>query len=137
MPFSTKLMPAALPAFTTISWAARTAVCAGAIRVSWATGLPSAVRETHVVSSARMSSVKVLGGFAVAARVVALADGRLASGPVAGLRAEPAVDAVGDAAVDAGSMWGGVVAAEIVRDDFPTGGVPAFADDGAVAGAGD
>ena len=40
---------------------ARTEVCAGAIRVSWATGLPSAVIETQVVFSARISSVNVLG----------------------------------------------------------------------------
>lgn len=60
-------MPAAFPAFTTISRLARTEVCAGAIRVSRATGLPSAMIKTQDVSAARISSVKVGGDFAAAA----------------------------------------------------------------------
>ncbi len=38
MPLNRKLTPAALPVRMTISWAARTLVLAGAIRVSRATG---------------------------------------------------------------------------------------------------
>jgi len=64
LPFNWKLMPAAFPAFTTTSPVARTEVCAGAIRVSSATGLPSAVIETQLVFSARISSVNVLEEFA-------------------------------------------------------------------------
>jgi hypothetical protein len=51
---------------TTISWVARTEVCAGAMRVSRGAGLPSIIRETQVVSSARISRLKVAGGFAAA-----------------------------------------------------------------------
>lgn len=71
MPFSRKLTPAAFPVFTTISRVARTEVCAGAMRVSCATGLPSAMREIQVLSSARISRVKVLGGFAAEAEAAA------------------------------------------------------------------
>jgi hypothetical protein len=67
LPFNSKLMPAAFPALTTTSPLARTEVCAGAIRVSWAMGLPSAVIETQLVSSARINTLKVLGGVTVAA----------------------------------------------------------------------
>lgn len=64
MPFSRKLTPAALPAFTTIWLAARMEVWAGAIKVSRPTGLPSEVIETQVVFSARIVSVNVGGAFA-------------------------------------------------------------------------
>lgn len=64
LPFKRKLMPAAFLVFTTTSRVACTEVCAGAMRVSSATGLPSAVIETHVVFSARISRVKMAGGFA-------------------------------------------------------------------------
>ena len=65
MPFSRKLTPAALPAFTTIWLAARMEVWAGAIKVSRPTGLPSEVIETQVVfSAARIVSVNVAGAFA-------------------------------------------------------------------------
>jgi hypothetical protein len=70
LPFNSKLMPAAFPALTTTSPLARTEVCAGAMRVSWATGLPSAVIETQLVSSARISTLKVLDGLAGAAEAV-------------------------------------------------------------------
>lgn len=68
-------MPAAFPALTTTCPLARTEVCAGAIRVSWATGLPSAVIETQLVSSARISTLKVLAGAAGAAAVTSSAVG--------------------------------------------------------------
>lgn len=58
-----KLRPAALPARTTISWVARTLVLAGAKRVSWATGWPSAVIAIQEVWAARMTRVNVGGGF--------------------------------------------------------------------------
>src|ERR1700692_3223127 len=45
LPLRAKLRPAALPVFTTISFVARTDVPAGAMRVSVATGLPSAMIE--------------------------------------------------------------------------------------------
>lgn len=78
MPFRRKLTPAAFPALTNTSWLARTEVCAGAIKVSSATGLPSATMETQVFSSARMSRVKVGGGFTAAAGVEVFASGGLA-----------------------------------------------------------
>ena len=90
MPFSSKLMPAAFPALTTTSPLARTEVCAGAIRVSWATGLPSAVIETQLVSSARISTLKVLveatgAAWAVTSSAVGLAGDEFAGGVVAAL----------------------------------------------------
>lgn len=117
-------MPAAFPAFTTISWVARAEMCAGAIRVSWATGLPSAIRETQVVFSARISRVKPVGVFSAAAGAVVLAAGGLTSGWAAGLLAEPVTDAKGDAVEDAGSECDEVVVAGMVGDDF-SGGFPA------------
>ena len=71
------------------------------MRVSSATGLPSATIEIQVVFSARMSRVKVRGGSAAAGGVLVLAGvavvvaaGGLATGL---LVAEPVGDAVGDA----------------------------------------
>jgi hypothetical protein len=140
LPFSRKLTPAAFPALTTTSPVARTEVCAGAIRVSSATGLPSAMIETHVVFSARISKVKLAGGFAGAAGGVVFATGELAEatgGLAPGLLAGVVVDAVEDGAGEAACAegggaagpggfgdvlgGGGVVAAEIVSvgDDFP------------------
>jgi len=135
-------MPAAFPALTTTSPAARMEVCAGAIRVSWATGLPSRVIETQLVSSARMSRLKVRGGFAAAAEAVSSASLGLARGGFAeGAGAEPRdsawFDAVG-AAFEGGGGTGrviealvageGVEAAEIVPgENFP--------DDNVFAGA--
>jgi hypothetical protein len=55
------------------------------MRVSRAAGLPSTIRETQVVSSARISKVKVLGGFAAAMRVTrGLKSGSGASGDESG-----------------------------------------------------
>jgi hypothetical protein len=93
LPFSSKLMPAAFPVLTTTCPLARTEVCAGAIRVSWATGLPSAVIETQLVSSARISTLKVLVGAAgaveaVTSSAVGLAGDEFAGGVVAVLAAE-------------------------------------------------
>ena len=93
-------MPAAFPVLTTTCPLARTEVCAGAIRVSWATGLPSAVIETQLVSSARISTLKVLVGAAgaveaVASSVVELAGDGFAGAVVAGLAAE-SVEVVAD-----------------------------------------
>lgn len=58
-----KLRAPALRVLTTISWVARTLVWAGAMRVSWATGWPSAVMETQDVLEAWMSRVKAGMGF--------------------------------------------------------------------------
>ena len=121
MPFSRKLMPAAFPAFTTISRLARTEVCAGAIRVSWATGLPSARIETQVVFPARIRRVKVAGGLAAGA--VAFAVGGVAE----------ALGARGKV-VDARVVVGGVGLEELVTAEMvPAGKVPA---DKALAGEG-
>src|ERR1700693_1634703 len=134
-PFSKKLMPAAFPAFTTISRVARTEVCAGAMRFSWATGLPSAMRESQVLSSERISRVNVAGGFAAGAEAVGLAAGRLASGEVEGLLAESVADA---AAEGAGCGWvGGGVVEMGAGEDLSAGRVPAVAADAGVGkGAG-
>jgi hypothetical protein len=106
LPFSRKLTPAALPVLTTTSRLARTEVCAGAIRVSSATGLPSAVIETQLVFSARISRVNVIGGFGTAARAVFFASGLAtgAAGFAAGLVAAPFVDGMADAEGDAGVL---------------------------------
>jgi hypothetical protein len=66
LPFNKKLMPAGLLAFTTTSWAARTEVWAGAIRVSVATDWPSAVMEIQEFCVARMSSVNLSADFLAA-----------------------------------------------------------------------
>ena len=149
MPFSRKLMPAAFPVFTTISRVARTEVCAGAIRVSLATtGLPSAMRVIQVVSSARICRVKLLGGFAAAARAGACGAGGLASGwgmEAAGLAAEPAADIAGDTELAAGAgaagagrvggagfVRGGVAAVMVGGDAVPADGVKACVAGGAV-----
>ena len=58
-PFQRKVTPAALPTLATISRRARTEVWAGAMRVSWLTGCPSAVMEIQEFSVARMRSVRV------------------------------------------------------------------------------
>jgi hypothetical protein len=125
LPFSWKLTPAAFPVFTMTSPLARTEVCAGAIRVSSATGLPSAMMETQVVFSARISRVKVLSGIAAAPFATR------ARAPAGGV-ADSAWDAaVGAACKEGGDMGevdsviaslagGGVVAAEIVPgESFP------------------
>ena len=139
-------MPAAFPAFTTISRAARTEVWAGAMRVSSATGLPSARMETQVVSSARISRVKVVSGLAaagagffasgaLAAALGGLVAGWFAADLVAIPLAEAVVDGRAEGGLDAGVGEGadgaapgrvidvrgvGVVAAVIVPpDDFP------------------
>jgi hypothetical protein len=92
-----------------------------------------------VLSSARISRVKVPGGLGAAAEAGGLAGGGLASGGVGGLLAEPATDVVGTAAEDAGSVCVGVVVAEIgAGDDFSAGRVAAVgADAGEETGAGD
>ena len=113
-------MPAAFPALTTTSPEARMEVCAGAIRVSWATGLPSRVIETQLVSSARMSRLKVLGGFTAAADVVPSASAGLARGAFAeGAGAEPRdcawVGSVG-AAFEGGGGTGNVIEALVAGD---------------------
>lgn len=134
-------MPAAFPAFTMISWVARAEMCAGAIRVSWATGLPSAMSETQVVFSARISRVNVVGGFGAAVEAAVLVTGGLASGSATGLFADSTTAGVGDVAVGAGSACVGVVVAGIVAgDDFDGDGVgageggPAFGELGELEG---
>ncbi len=113
-------MPAAFPAFTTISRLARTEVCAGAIRVSWATGLPSARIETQVVFPARIRRVKVAGG--------------LGAGAVA-FAAEGVAEALGarGKVVDARVVVGGVGVELVTAEMVPAGKVPA---DKALAGEG-
>jgi len=145
LPFSRKLTPAALPALTTTSRVARTEVCAGAISVSSATGLPSAVIETQLVFSARISRVTVIGAFAGAAGAVFFASAGLATGAgvfAAGLLAAPVLDGVADAEGSAGAredagtggpgrvgalvVAAGLAAREIVpADDVPAASVPA------------
>ena len=132
MPLRTKLTPAALPVLTTISWLARMEVCAGAMRVSSATGLASATMEIQVVFSARMSRVKV-GCFTAAAEVFASGGLAVAAGWfAAGLFApEPVADAVADAVVlEDGDPLGRVgaglsegVSAETVPEDIVSVGV--------------
>ena len=56
-PFQTKVTPAALPTLATTSRAARTEVLAGAMRVSFLTGCPSARMEIQEVSVARITRV--------------------------------------------------------------------------------
>ena len=58
-PFQRNVTPAALPMRTVISREARTEVWAGAMRVSWLTGCPSAKTEIEEVSVARMTSFSV------------------------------------------------------------------------------
>jgi hypothetical protein len=74
--------------------------------------LPSRVIETQLVSSARMSRLKVLGGFAAAGDVVPAGSGGLARGAFAG----------GAGAEPVESGWAGAV-----RSAFKAGG---DADDG-------
>jgi hypothetical protein len=112
-------MPAALPAFTTISRVARTEVWAGAIRVSSAMGLPSATMETQVVFSARMSRTKVVSGFAAEVRAAAFGVGGLAAAPgvdaavVVAARGGAGMAAAGEG-IDARVLTGDVVTAELV-----------------------
>lgn len=79
------------------------------MRVSWATGLPSAVIEIQVVWSARITRVKVFGSFAVSTRVVLSAtcasaedEFAAAGGTLAGVDALVDADriAAGDLATD-------------------------------------
>ena len=147
MPLRRKLTPAALPVLTTISWLARMEVCAGAMRVSSATGLASATMEIQAVFSARMSRVKVLGGFAEAGGLVFTLGGVAVAGDgfAEGLLvAEPVVDAAEDAGLEDGDAAGrvgdgpdSVVGAETVPGEsvpagfapagsVPTGSVPGF-----------
>jgi hypothetical protein len=106
------------------------------MRVSWATGLPSAARDIQVVSSARISRVNIAGGFAVAIRGLECVAGGLTSGwgEVVGLALPVAmgevtgdsgfaegVDAAGAGGVgDSRFAGGGVVGSEIGDgDDVP------------------
>ena len=111
MPLRRKLTPAAFPTLTAISRVARTEVCAGAIRVSWAIGLPSAVIETHVVSSARIVRLKVAAGFAVGLVALSLTSPSAPEEGTGGL----GVLAVADVWVDVG---GGNVAEEFPMEGF-------------------
>ena len=135
MPLRRKLTPAALPVLTTISWLARMEVCAGAMRVSSATGLASATMEIQAVFSARMSRVKVLGGFTEAGGLgftlgrVAVAGDGFAEGL---LVAEAVVDVAEDAGLEDGDAAGrvgdgpdSVVGAETVPgESVPAGFAP-------------
>jgi hypothetical protein len=116
-----KLTPAAFPAFTTISPVARIEVWAGAMRVSWATGLPSAVIETQVVLSARIIREKVAGGFAAAEAVRFVNEGLALF--VAGV-----VEFAGDAAVGAAFREGWAGALETVIEGLAAGEVLAAAE---------
>ena len=132
MPFSRKLTPAALPVFTTISRLARTEEWAGAIKVSAATGLPSAMMETHAVLSARISRVTVGGGFAAAEAAVGAAGREEAGGAASGGVVEARVAAAaGMAAAD------GFAADRVAEDDaFPVEGETAELDGVITVGTG-
>ena len=131
MPFSWKLMPAAFPAFTTTSPAARTEVCAGAIRVSSATGLPSATIETQLVSSARISRVKVGVGLAAAEAVLWEARGLPGDRFTVGFEPDSACGADGGVAFKEGAGAGdrGEIFDTLAVSDAVVGagvGFPAF-----------
>src|ERR1700679_1337063 len=72
-------MPAAFPARTTISREARTEVWAGAMRVSWTAGWPSAVTAIQEVSEARMTRGRLATGFGAGGAAEASASARAAS----------------------------------------------------------
>jgi len=81
------------------------------MRVSWATGLPSAVIEIQVVWSARITRVKVLGTFAVSTRVALSATGASAEAEFAAAGGTlPGVDALGDTE--------GIAAGDLAIDGF-------------------
>lgn len=84
-------MAAALPVLTTISRVARTEVTAGAMRVSLASGSPSAVTETQEVWAARMNRVNGGGDFGFGVCTRELATGGLTS-ESAGVETEPVVE---------------------------------------------
>src|ERR1700678_3120706 len=119
-------MPAAFPVFTTISLPARTAVWAGAIRVSWVTGLPSATIEIQVVSSARIRSVKGFAGLDAAGGAANFATAGFAAawfvaGFVAGFAggvAKPAARFVWDCATGACKEGAGLDAARVLEESF-------------------
>jgi hypothetical protein len=91
------------------------------MRVSWATGLPSAVIETQVVLSARIIRVKVTGGFAAAEAVRFVNEGLALF--VAGV-----VELAGDAAAGAAFRGGWVGSPEIVIAGLAAGEVVAAAE---------
>lgn len=117
-------MPAALPALTTISRVARMEVWAGAIRVSWVMGLPSAMSEIQVVSSARINRLRVVSGFTVAAGATAWVVVSLSGwdGLAMGLVAALAADATGDGFGDTGLAEGAGGAARVAGAEFVCGG---------------
>src|SRR5258708_15880333 len=93
-------------------------VCAGAMRVSSATGLASATMEIQAVFSARMSKVKVLGGFTEAGGLVFTLGGVAVAGDGFAdglLVAEAVVDVAEDAGLEDGDAAGRV-------GDGPEGG---------------
>jgi hypothetical protein len=109
--------------------------------------------EIQVLFSARISRVKVAGGFVAATVAVDLGAGGFASGSAAGSLVALVADGMGDVAEDVGSVCGDEVPAGIVGDNFsgdrvPTGDAAAgigelaeegwfAAEAGAEAGAGD
>jgi hypothetical protein len=78
-PLRAKVTPAAFPARTTISRAARTEVWAGAISVSWTTGWPSAVTAIQEFSEARITRVRLATGLGAGGLAAASASGCVAS----------------------------------------------------------
>lgn len=87
------------------------------MRVSWITGLPSAMIETHVVCSARMSKMKVLSGGPGEGGAIFAADRVAGSGAGDGLETTVvAVDAFAEAGADAAGDFAtaGFEAAEAV-----------------------
>ncbi len=116
-------------------------MCAGAISVSWITGLPSAVIETHVVWSARIRRLKVTGAFPTSVGLLLLtetrsADPLLAAGlgdtsAVEGGMEEEGVDASAlatgtFAATEDGSILAGTLDADAVMDEGMTWGAYVF-----------
>lgn len=116
-------------------------MCAGAISVSWITGFPSAVIETHVVWSARIRRLKVLGAFPTSVGLLLLTETRSADPLIAaGLEDASAVEGGMDeegadasalptgtfAATEDGSIFGGTVGADAVMDEGMTGDAYVF-----------
>ena len=99
-PLRAKFTPAAFPARTTISRAARTEVWAGAMSVSWTTGWPSAVTAIQEFSEARITRVSLATGLGTGG----LAEAASVSGCVASSFAAEALAALAVAEEDV-ELW--------------------------------
>jgi hypothetical protein len=115
-------MPAELPALTVISREARTEVLAGAMRVSLATGCPSAEMATQEVWSARMRRVNLGGAFATAGG----AGGFVTTTSVSGSGGAELAGA--EFAIEDGALGDGVAFGEAVEGDGRFGAATGAAD---------